>query len=269
MGKRVLVTGCSSGIGRALVGELAARGHHVVATARRVESLEGLDAALKLALDVTDPTSVAAAVAAAGPIDVLVNNAGFSLWGVVEAVDDVDLERLFDTNVFGAVRMIRAVLPQMRARRSGAIFQVSSAAARRSTAMLGHYAASKAALDAYSEALRIELAPFRIAVCTVVLGAVESAIGDNRQSVEMSEYDAMMAAARQRVARNRTTPATAEAVARTLSDAIELDRPPVRLDGCGNSFALVRGRVAQGDAEWEDASLTELFGADWKQQFDL
>ena len=267
--KRVLVTGCSSGIGRALAVELTQRGHQVIATARRVETLDGLDVARRVSLDVTDAASVDAAVAAAGPIDDLVNNAGFSLWGVVEAVNDEDVRRLFETNVFGALRMIREVLPQMRARRSGAIFQVSSAAAKRSTAMLGHYAATKAALDAYSEALRIELAPFRIAVSTVVLGAVESAIGDNRQSFEMAEYDEVMAGARRRVARNRTTPASAEAVARTVSDVIELDRAPVRVDGCGNAFALVGSRIAQGDKEWEDVSLSELFGADWMQRFAL
>src|SRR3977135_2741879 len=111
---RALVTGCSTGIGRPAAVELTKRGFDVVATARRPETVEDLDVAATLALDVDSDDSVAAAVAAAGPIDVLVNNAGFGVVGPVEHVPLAEVRRMFETNVFGGIRMIQAVLPQMR-----------------------------------------------------------------------------------------------------------------------------------------------------------
>src|SRR4030095_16788026 len=130
MTKRVVITGCSSGIGRALASLLTGRGYEVIATARKLEALAGLDVAQRLALDVTSDASVAIAVAAAGRIDVLVNNAGVGLWGPVEAVGIEQAKALFETNVFGPMRVQNAVLPQMRARHDGIIIQVSSVAGR-------------------------------------------------------------------------------------------------------------------------------------------
>src|SRR5271166_5800223 len=111
---RVLITGCSSGFGRATAVELKKRGFEVVATARRPATLEDLDVDVRLALDVTDDASVAAAVSAAGVIDVLVNNAGIGVNGPVELVPLTEVRRLFETNFFGALRLMQAVLPQMR-----------------------------------------------------------------------------------------------------------------------------------------------------------
>jgi NADP-dependent 3-hydroxy acid dehydrogenase YdfG len=126
--------------------ELVGRGYDVIATARRALSLNDLPVAATLALDVTDSASVKACIAAAEPVDVLVNNAGMTVWGPVESPNEIDVQNLFETNLFGALRMVRAVLPGMRTRGSGAIYQVSSAASRRPSALLGHYAATKAAL---------------------------------------------------------------------------------------------------------------------------
>src|SRR5262249_21176013 len=157
MAKKILITGCSSGIGRALATDLARRGHEVVATARRRDDLHDLEVAQRLPLDITSEESVAAAAGIAGEVDVLINNAGISIWGPIQSVGHADLHRIFDTNVFGMMRMLRAVLPAMRARGRGEIYQVSSVIAKRPTALLSHYAATKAALEAYSEALRLEL----------------------------------------------------------------------------------------------------------------
>ena len=261
--KRILITGCSSGIGRAIAVEATARGHVVIATARDLAKIADLRADQRIALDVTDDTSVAQAVAAAGPVDVLVNNAGISIWGAVEAADSADVQRIFETNLFGALRMARACLPAMRARGSGAIFQISSAAGRRSTAVLGHYAASKAALDAYSDAMRLELKPFGIHVCSVLLGAVESAFSQNRTVLAHDAYRAIVDGAIARVARSRTTPHSAESVARRVLDAIEMPAPPLRLDGTGDAFDLIRQRTEQDDESWEAASLATLLGPDW------
>jgi NAD(P)-dependent dehydrogenase (short-subunit alcohol dehydrogenase family) len=175
-----LITGCSTGLGRALATAVLDRGDNAVVTARDVAQVQGLaDAhpgtALALALDVTDAAQVAEAVSAAqarfGGVDVLVNNAGYGYRAAVEEGDDGDVHRLFATNFFGAVAMIKAVLPGMRARHSGAIVNVSSIAATITPEGSGYYAASKAALEGMSGSLGKELAPLGITVTAVEPGA--------------------------------------------------------------------------------------------------
>src|SRR5437016_5041996 len=161
---RVLITGCSSGIGRASAIELTKRGFEVIATARKPETLDDLDVADKLALDVTDDASIAAAVKAAGQIDILINNAGFGVGGPIEKVPVSEVKRLYDTNVFGCVRMIQAVVPQMRERGSGTVVNVSSVAGRTASPLGGYYSSSKFALEAISEALHFEVGHFVILV---------------------------------------------------------------------------------------------------------
>jgi short-subunit dehydrogenase len=262
MGKRILITGCSSGLGRAMAAELARRGHAVVATARRRATIADLDVAQHLALDVMSDQSVADAVGAAGAVDILINNAGVTVWGAVESPSATDVQRIFDTNVFGALRVLRGFLPAMRARKAGAIYQISSAAARRSTALLGHYAATKAALEAYSEALRIELSPFGIDVCIVSLGAIETKFGDNRQEVISPDYADLAARVKGRIAASRKVPWSAESVAVRIADAIEAGKPPLRLDGTSDAFALIAQRTTLADDEWERRTLADL----WRSQ---
>jgi NAD(P)-dependent dehydrogenase (short-subunit alcohol dehydrogenase family) len=175
-----LITGCSTGLGRSLAEAVLAGGHRAVVTARDAANLQDLakmhpDTALALALDVTDPAAISAAVQQAearfGGVDVLVNNAGYGYRAAVEEGDDADVQRLFATNFFGAVAMIKAVLPGMRARRTGAIVNISSIGARITPAGSGYYAATKAALEAMSGSLRKELRPLGITVTTVEPGA--------------------------------------------------------------------------------------------------
>jgi NAD(P)-dependent dehydrogenase (short-subunit alcohol dehydrogenase family) len=258
MGERILITGCSSGIGRALALELTARGHEVLATARKLDSIKDLKVAKRLQLDVTDDASVASAVAKAGPIDVLVNNAGVGFWGPVETATGAAVQALFETNVFGPLRVLRAVLPGMRSRDGGAIVQISSAAAQRSNALLGHYAATKAALEAHSLALRIELAPFGIKVSIIVLGAVETDFGQNRRHVTAPEYADLADRFTKRIVANRSEPASAEDVAKTLADAIEAGEYPLRIDATPDAAALVAQRRGLSDSEWERVTLEAL-----------
>jgi len=136
---RVLVTGCSTGIGRATCEELAGRGHSVVATARRPETLAALDVADRLALDVDSDASVAAALEAAGELDALVNNAGFGIGGPVEKVPLGEARRMFETNVFGAARMMQAVLPAWRERGRGTIVNVTSVSGVVAAPLSGFY----------------------------------------------------------------------------------------------------------------------------------
>jgi len=158
------VTGCSSGIGRATALELTARGYEVVATARRYESIADLAVARALTLDVDSDESVAAAQAAVGPVDVLVNNAGFGIDGPVEEVPLVEVRRAFETNFFGAARMIQAFVPSMRERGSGTIVNVTSVAGIVGGPLAGFYSATKFALEALSESLHLEVGHFGVKV---------------------------------------------------------------------------------------------------------
>ncbi|HEY4378115.1 MAG TPA: SDR family NAD(P)-dependent oxidoreductase, partial [Acidimicrobiales bacterium] len=157
---RVLVTGAGSGIGRATAEVLTAHGHQVVATARRVEVLDDLTVGARVPLDVTDDASVAACVEAAGPIDALVNNAGISETGPLETYPDDAVRRMFETNVFGTLRMIRAVVPAMRERGSGVVVNVSSVEGRVAGPLAGIYSATKHAIEAIAESLQFEIGHF-------------------------------------------------------------------------------------------------------------
>jgi NAD(P)-dependent dehydrogenase (short-subunit alcohol dehydrogenase family) len=175
-----LITGCSTGLGRALAARVLDDGHDAVVTARKDSAIQDLvdahpDTALGLALDVTDPAQVAGAVQRAeerfGRIDVLVNNAGYGYRAAVEEGGDADVRQLFDTNLFGAIAMIKAVLPGMRARRSGTIVNISSIGARACPPGSGYYAATKAAMEAMTSALRKEVQPLGITAMAVEPGA--------------------------------------------------------------------------------------------------
>ncbi|MHB8684520.1 MAG: SDR family oxidoreductase, partial [Dehalococcoidia bacterium] len=187
----VLITGCSSGFGKLAALEFARRGDRVFASMRNTTKAEGLlDAAAAaggtlevVRLDVNDSASIAGAVAQiekhAGPIDVLVNNAGIGTHGPVEDFDDDEVLSIFNTNVFGVIRVTRAVLPSMRARKSGTIVTVGSLAGKVSAPFGGVYAASKHAIEALSDALYYELHPFGIRVVLVEPGGFETEIQTN------------------------------------------------------------------------------------------
>src|SRR2546427_6460931 len=166
MTKTVLITGCASGIGALAARLFADRGWNVVATARRRDAVPALTGTgvLALHLDVTDETTIARAVAEAtdrfGAIDVLVNNAGYGIFGPLEGISAGELRRIFDVNVLGMAAMIRHVLPGMRQRRSGTIVNVSSIGGRMvGSAFMSAYYATKFAVEGLSESLRFELQP--------------------------------------------------------------------------------------------------------------
>ena len=175
-----LITGCSTGLGRALARAVIDAGHNVVVTARDVTKVADLadtapDRALAVALDVTDAEQVAAAVQQSQDrfdgIDVLVNNAGYGYRAAIEEGDDADVRALFETHFFGAVAMIKAVLRGMRERRSGAIVNISSIGVQLTPVGSGYYSAAKAAVEGMSGALHGELAPLGISVTVVEPGA--------------------------------------------------------------------------------------------------
>jgi len=170
--KTVLITGCSTGFGRETAAYFLAQGWRVVATMRdpAASTLTESDWLRVLPLDVTDAASIAAAIAEAGPVDVLVNNAGIGWLNAIEGTSMETVRGIFEANLFGTIAMMQAVLPGMRERRSGAIVNVSSSSTYKPLPLLSVYRASKAAVTALTESAALELAQFSISARVVVPG---------------------------------------------------------------------------------------------------
>jgi NAD(P)-dependent dehydrogenase (short-subunit alcohol dehydrogenase family) len=250
-GQVTLITGCSSGIGRALAIELAGRRQRVFATARKPEALRDLEGLETLALDVTDAASIARAVdevvARAGRIDLLINNAGVNAFGPLPEVPLDEVRRIFDTNVAGLVALTQAVFPHMADRGSGRIVNVGSVVGRLATPFAGPYCATKAAVHMLSDVLRMELAPFGIDVIVVEPGRVRSSIAESssvgieRYRGERSRFRAVFEQIRARAGASQDRPMSAESFAGIVSDAILADRPPriVRSGGGAGLYAAM------------------------------
>lgn len=182
--KVILITGASSGMGRETALKLIGEGHAVYGAARRVEKMQDLVQAggHAIALDITDEAAVVACVeqliAEQGKIDVLVNNAGYAVYGAVENVTLADAKRQFDVNLFGLARLTQAVLPHMRRQKSGRIINISSIGGKIYTPLGAWYHATKHALEGWSDCLRLELKPFNIDVVIVEPGAIATEFGD-------------------------------------------------------------------------------------------
>ena len=193
----VLITGSNSGIGRATAELLAGRGYRVLATMRNLDKGRDLAEAAKkngwdltlLSLDVCQDGSVREAFRQAGEVDVLINNAGFEVFGPLEEMAVGDIADQFDTNVYGPLRCINAVLPAMRERGRGVIVNVSSGAGRMATPLNGVYAASKFALEALSESLHYEAGHFGVRVHIVEPGAIDTPFPDKRRLVGAAAGD--------------------------------------------------------------------------------
>lgn len=226
--RTALVTGASSGIGVAVAAELVRRGYRVYGTSRDpgavAEPVPGVE---YLALDLADGASVEACAAAAGDVDVLVNNAGESQSGPFEELPPEAVERLFRINVFGAVRLTQLLLPGMRARGYGRVVMVGSMLASFPLAYRSSYVASKAALKGFANALRREVSPYGVGVATVEPGSINTGISERRTqylregSPFAAEYHTMLRA----LNANEASGITPGAVARTIVRAVEADPP--------------------------------------------
>jgi NAD(P)-dependent dehydrogenase (short-subunit alcohol dehydrogenase family) len=263
-----LITGCSTGLGRALAEAVISAGHNAVVTARdaaRVADLavESTDRVLALPLDVTDPAQVTAAVRQAeekfGGVDVLVNNAGYGYRAAVEEGDDSEIRALFETQFFGAVAMIKAVLPGMRVRRSGAIVNISTIGVQIMPAGSGYYAASKAALEAMSGALHGELKPLGISVTVIEPGAFRTDFAGRsltQSSTVIDDYaDTAGKRRKEHDTVHGTQPGDPAKAARAIITAVESNEPPAFLL-LGNDALNVYRRLATGRLDTIEA---------WKQ----
>lgn len=237
-----LITGCSTGLGRALAQAVLAKGDNAVVTARNTDSLQDLAAefpttALAVSLDVTDQSQVDAAVQQAterfGGVDVLVNNAGYGYRAAIEEGDDADVRALFDTNVFGPVAMIKAALPGMRSRRAGAIVNISSIGARICPPGSGYYSASKAALEGISGSLHKELQPLGISVTAVEPGGFRTDFAGRSltQSAEaIADYaDTAGKRRKENDTVHGTQPGDPDKAAQVIISAVEAEQTPAFL----------------------------------------
>ncbi len=233
----------------------------MIATARRVDSLDDLDVAERHALDVTSDASVAALKAEVPEVDVLVNNAGVSFSGPVESVSLPAMIDAFDTNVFGAWRLIQAYLPGMRERRSGRIINVSSIAAPLTFPLSGVYGASKNALEAMSESLSLEVGHLGVSVTVVRPPAVVSQLNANSRKTELlDDYAAIAEGQKARFAKGAATAMPTEVAAADMADLVENPASPLRVVLSQAAQERVAARHAMTDEEWARMQ-REAFGA--------
>lgn len=261
-----LITGTSSGFGRAIAQEALRRGDRVVATARRPEALDDLagERLLTVALDVLDAEgrerAVEEAIGSFGSVDVLVNNAGRTQVGAVEETTDEELRALFELHFFAPAALTRLLLPVMRRQGGGTIVQMSSVGGQVTAPGFGAYCATKFALEGLTETLADEVRAFGIRTVIVEPGAFRTglfAAGAPVESAPMPEYAETVGATRAYVeSGDGTQPGDPRKAAAAIADAVEADDPPLRLVLGGDAVDNVRARLERlGDelSRWETA----------------
>jgi NAD(P)-dependent dehydrogenase (short-subunit alcohol dehydrogenase family) len=262
-----LITGCSTGIGREIARAALEAGHSVAATARRRDAVTDFvdefgDRALALPLDVTDRAQIGAAVAATeaafGGIDVLVNNAGYGYMSAVEEGDDAEVRKLFDTNYFGVVDTLKAVLPSMRARKSGHVINISSMTGLVANPPNAFYSSTKFALEALTEALSKEVGPLGIKVTAIEPGAFRTdwaARSMQESSTPISDYDENVGTRKTMIKEFANhLPGDPRKVAEAVLMVTTLDEPPLRLLLGRDVLKAVRDKIGEMSAsidEWE------------------
>lgn len=274
----VLISGCSSGIGAATAAALTNAGHIVYATARRTETLADLEAlgCRPLAMDVTSEESMVAAVRAVeaehGQVGTLINNAGFGEYGPIEETDLTRVREMFETNVFGLARLTQLVLPAMRQARSGRIVNIGSMGGRITFPVGGFYHATKYAVEAISDALRVEVKPFGIDVILVEPGLIrtnfESRVNaglgvDVLPAGEDTAYAGLLAANDKNTTNGYANGFMAtgpESVAAVIVKAVESSRPRSRYVVTSAAKLMINLRRFGGDRVWD---------ATMRKQFDL
>jgi NADP-dependent 3-hydroxy acid dehydrogenase YdfG len=263
----VLITGCSSGIGRATAERLAAEGWKVYATARRPETLADLEqkGCVTLALDVTDEESMSAAVAkvteAEGAVGVLINNAGYSQSGAVEAIPIEQVRRQFETNVFGLIRMCQLVLPGMREQRFGKIVNIGSMGGRLTFPGGGFYHATKYAVEAISDALRFEVRGFGVDVILIEPGLIvtnfgevaSASVGEGGADGPYAEFNRKVAKLTENAYKGPMSKLGAgpDAVAKTIAGALHSGRPKARYPVTPSAHLMINQRRFTPDRVWD------------------
>ena len=275
---RWLITGCSTGIGREIARAALEAGHSVAVTARNVDAVADFvdqfgDRALALPLDVTNRDQITAVVGEVektfGGIDVLVNNAGYGYMAAVEEGEDAEVRKLFDTNYFGVVDTLKAVLPGMRARRSGHVINISSMTGLVANPPNAYYSSTKFALEALTEALAKEVGPLGIKVTAIEPGAFRTdwaARSMQESSTPISDYDDNVGARKTLIKQFADhLPGDPRKVAEAVLMVAGLDEPPLRLLLGRDVLAAVREKIADLTASinhWESITKNVNFPKD-------
>ncbi len=270
--KTVIITGCSSGIGQATAARLARRGDWTVyATARRTDTLAELESAgcRTLALDVTDETSMVSAVDAvkteSGRIDALVNNAGYSQSGAAETLDVEDVRTQFETNVFGLLRLSQLVLPTMREQRDGRIVNISSMGGKIVFPGGGAYHATKFAVEAFSDAMRFEVAGFGVKVVIVEPGLITTNFDQAAlESMDLeaqgpyADFNRTVASATEDIYKGpmKRLGGPPDAVAKVIEKALTARRPRTRYKVTASATMTIVSRRMMSDRMWDTAMRT-------------
>jgi NAD(P)-dependent dehydrogenase (short-subunit alcohol dehydrogenase family) len=261
---RVLVTGAARSIGRATAEVLTGRGHQVVATARDVSLLEDLAVDRVLPLDVRDAASVAAAVAQAGDLDAVVNNAGLTGLGPLEDYPMADVARVLDVNTLGPLRLAQAVIPRWRERGSGVLVNISSVQGRIGTPLEGVYAASKHGLEALSETLHFELGHFGIRVVVIEPGYIAPGMkhtDDHPGPDVYAELHAQWSGNDAKLTGPAGRPGP-ELVGNAVADALEDPATPLRVEVGADAAMVLELRRTLTDGEFE-ATMRRALGLTW------
>jgi NAD(P)-dependent dehydrogenase (short-subunit alcohol dehydrogenase family) len=271
-----LITGCSTGFGRALADAVLAKGDRLIATARKPEQLQDLVASYRgqvhsLSLDVTDLDNIRSAVTEAkdvfGRIDVLVNNAGYGALGAIEEVSDEAIRRQYDTNVFGTLNMMRTILPIMRQQRNGHILNLSSVWGMVSFATTGIHCSTKFAVEGLSEALSKEVAPLGIRVTIVEPGAFRTDFNGRSLSIPEQQIDDYAETTGKFLEWSQQMdgkqPGDPEKAAQAIIRVVESDEPPLRLVLGEDAVNAIEQKLQSVKAEldkWRSVSLATAFG---------
>ena len=249
MSRTVLITGCSTGIGKALAQEFHNKGDKVFATARKLEAIADLKSQgmETVQLDVNDSASIAAAVetvqGSIDKLDVIINNAGYATMGPIIEIPKDEMQKQFETNVFSPIYVTQAFLPLLKQSKQGVIANIGSVSGLLTTPFAGAYCATKAALHKLSDAMRMELAPFNIKVVIVQPGAIQSEFGNTATKVldetlpPDSDYIPIKAAIEKRASASQKNPTKASVFAEVLRK--ELTRPkPKEVVRIGNGSTV-------------------------------
>lgn len=270
-----LITGSSTGFGRSLAEAVLKHGHRVVATARKPEQLDDLvkqytETASSIRLDVTNTSEIQEAIKSAidafGSVDVLVNNAGYGTVGALEEVSDEAIQRQFATNVFGALNMIRAVLPSMRERRSGHILNLSSVGGFVSFGGSGIYCSTKFALEGISEALSKEVADLGIKVTIIEPGAFRTDFNGRSLSAPEHQIDDYKPVSGKFLEwlreQDGKQPGDPDKAAQAMIKAVESDNPPLRLALGADAVGVIETKLESVKKEldaWRQVSIDTAF----------
>lgn len=270
MSQTILITGCSTGIGKATALYFHEKGWNVVATMRTPEKgadLAALDNVLVTRLDVTDPASITAAVDATlerfGQLDALVNNAGYGAFGPLEATPIESIRRQFDTNVIGLLETTKAVLPHMRSRKSGVIVNISSVAGKMTLPIGALYHGTKFAVEGISESMQYELEAIGVRVVLIEPGAIKTHFGDTSIDISndesLTEYQPLVQSFTNAIGSLMENASEAVEVAEIIYESVTTETPKLRYPAAGGAEDFLANRASLDDAAYV-THMKEMFG---------